>query len=174
MKSFQTYSELRKHLAPLFKANGFKRAKTMLSWVRPHRKLFLGAWCQVSQDGWDEYAGSKFVVEFQVGPESIIGRHTTRRERIGRLLNDSDRETIRTLQNDVIAKLTRPPWNYGLLHVSEDVRSWYLKQFELVERPYSQGDDIWFRYSRSDDVARWARFLITKLPEVFQQIETWV
>ena len=168
MKSHQVYSELREHLTPFFKANGFKRAKTMLSWVRPQRELFLGVWCQVSQSGWDEYAGSKFVVEFQIGHEPIIGLRTIRRERIGRLLNDSDRETIQKLQNDVIAGLTRPPKDYGVLHISQEVRTWYLNEFEPVQRPYSQRDDIWFRYSGKDDIAKWARFLTTKLPGVIQ------
>jgi len=173
MKSVQVYSVLRKRLAPAFKANGFKRSKTMLSWVRPQSELFLGAWCQVDQRGWDDYAGSKFVVEFQIGYEPVIGGRTIRRERIGRMLNDDDRGTIRALQNDVIAKLTRPPKGHALLHVGEDVRTWYLKQFEPIEQPYSQRDDIWFRYKDADDLAKWAQFLMTKLPEVIQQTESW-
>ena len=173
MKSHQVYSELREHLSPFFKANGFKRAKTMLSWVRPHRELFLGAWCQVSQDGWDEYAGSKFAVEFQIGHEPTIGLRTIRRERIGELLNDSDRETIQTLQNDVISGLTHPPKDHGLLHASETLRTWYLNKFEPIQHPYGQRDDIWFRYSSTDDIEKWAQFLIDKLPGAIQQIETW-
>jgi hypothetical protein len=172
MKSQLVYSELRDRLNPLFKANGFKRSKTMLSWVRPHRELFLGAWCQVSHDGWDEYAGSKFVVEFQAGHEPTIGC-SIRRARIGKLLSDSDRETIRAIQNNVIAKLTRPHKDHGLLHAGEDIRACYLKKFDPVERPYQQSDDIWFRYGSQEDVAMWAQFLIAKLPEVFKQIETW-
>src|SRR5215470_5866644 len=92
MKSQELYSTLREHLAPLFKASGFKRTTTMLSWIRPHGALYEGAWCQADQRGWDSYAGSKFVVEFQLGPEPVIGSKAICRRRIGELLSPAERE----------------------------------------------------------------------------------
>jgi hypothetical protein len=60
MKSPEVYAALKDHLAPSFQAAGFKRAKAMLSWARPQQNHHFVVWFQVSQDGWDSYAGSKF------------------------------------------------------------------------------------------------------------------
>src|SRR2546422_8760392 len=173
MKSQQLYSTLREHLAPLFKANGFKRTKTMLSWVRPRGELYMGVWCQADQKGWDTYAGSKFVVEFQLGYEPVIGSNTICQQRIGRMLSAAEREEIRTIQNNVIASLHRPPKNYAVLNVAEEVSIVYLNEFKSIAQPYGERDDIWFRYASKDDVNRWALFLVTKLPDCFRQVEMW-
>ena len=53
MKSTAVYRQIRDVLGPWFKANGFKRAKGMLSWVRPAGSQFLVVWVQISQHGWD-------------------------------------------------------------------------------------------------------------------------
>lgn len=173
MKSKQVYSTLREQLAPIFKANGFARGKTMLSWLRPQGELFIGAWCQVSQDGWDDFAGSKFVFEFQLGYEPVIGSRTIRRERIGNMLSASDRETVRGIQNRVIDSLQKPPKGYALLNISDDIRSWYLDKFQQIKRPYSERDDIWLRYRNETDVSKWAQFLVAKLPELLRQVQSW-
>jgi hypothetical protein len=173
MKSRQLYSALREHLAPLFKANGFKRATTMLSWVRPRGELYEGVWCQADQRGWDAYAGSKFVVEFQLGPEPVIGGKTICRRRIGKLLNPAEREEVRSTQNRVIASLRKPPKNYAVLNVCEEVSALYLEEFNLVKQPYGEDTDIWFRYVSKEDVERWAKFLVDKLPNCLRQVEAW-
>jgi hypothetical protein len=97
MKSQESYSTLRVHLAPVFKANGFKRAKTMLSWVRPCGELYVSVWCQADQTGCDTYAGPKFVVEFQLGCEPVIGKSEIRRARIGKMLSAAE---LRRHSND--------------------------------------------------------------------------
>lgn len=173
MKSQQLYSALREHLAPVFKANGFKRTKTMLSWVRPRGELYIGVWCQADQRGWDTYAGSKFVVEFQLGHEPLIGWNTVCRQRISRMLSAAEREEVRTIQNEVIAALRRPPENYPLLNVCEQVTTIYLNKFTSVDQPYWEADDIWFRYASKEDVDRWGKFFVAKLPNCFRQVELW-
>jgi hypothetical protein len=173
MTSKQLYSILREHLARVLKANGFKRTTTTLSWVRPRGELYIGVWCQADQRGWDTYAGSKFVVEFQLGPEPIIGGKTIRRERIASMLSAAEREEVRAIQNQVIASLRPPPRDHSFLNVSEEVSILYLKRFMSIEQPYSDRDDIWFRYASKKDVDRWARFLITKLPDCLRQVEMW-
>jgi len=173
MKSQQLYSILREHLAPVFKANGFKRSKTMLSWVRPRGELYVGVWCQADQRGWDTYAGSKFVMEFQLGRQPVIGANTICRQRIGGMLSTAEREEIRAVQNNVISSLHRPPKSYALLNVCEEVSTVYLKKFKSIDHPYSERDDIWFRYASKEDVDRWARFLVTRLPDCLRQVEMW-
>ena len=145
----------------------------MLSWVRPRGELFIGVWCQIDQRGWDAYAGSEFVVEFQLGREPVIGSNTICRQRIARMLSAAEREEIRRIQNNVIVTLHKPSRNYALLNVCEEVSTLYLKKFKSVDQPYGERDDIWFRYASKEDVDKWAQFLVSKLPDCFRQVEMW-
>jgi len=145
----------------------------MLSWIRPHGALYEGAWCQADQRGWDSYAGSKFVVEFQLGPEPVIGSKAICRRRIGELLSPAEREEARAVQNRVIGSLRKPPKNYPVLNVCEEVTILYLKEFDLVNQPYGDRDDIWFRYASKEHVDRWAKFLVDRLPNCLQQVAAW-
>jgi hypothetical protein len=173
MKSPEVYAQLRTELAPWFKANGFKRAKGLLSWSRPHGDAHVVVWCQISQDGWDNYAGSKFVVEFQRSTEPIVGAHPARRQRLASLLSPADREYVRTIQNAVIASLGRPPKSHPALQVSPSVTEWYLGQFNQVAEPYPERHDIWLRYASPQHVDQWAKFILQKLPECIGAVEAW-
>lgn len=173
MKSTEVYNTLKTHLAPVFQAAGFKRAKAMLSWARPQGDRYLVVWCQVSQDGWDDYAGSRFTVEFQLSDEAIVGARHVRRERFSKMLDDNGREQIRTIQNCVIASLRYPPAHHPALHISETTRAWYLEKFQKVDHPYSNWDDIWLRYGSKEHVATWAQFIIRNLPNWLKQAEAW-
>ena len=145
----------------------------MLSWVRPCGELYVSVWCQADQTGWDTYAGPKFVVEFQLGCEPVIGKSEIRRARIGKMLSAAElrRHSNDSEQSDYL--VTRPPKSHALLNAGEELSAWYLKQFKSSDQPYSERDDIWFRYGSKEDVDTWARFLITKLPDCFRQVETW-
>ncbi len=173
MRSQETYSALRARLAPVFKANGFKRARTMLSWARAQGDKYILVWCQVDRGGWDAYAGSKFVIEFQLSYEPVVGTSSIRRQRLGKMLHANEREEIRTIQNKVIASLSRPPRSYSMLNISEELSTLYLRQFQPIDEPYSDSEDIWLRYASEDDLDMWAKFIITKLPEFLRQTETW-
>jgi hypothetical protein len=88
------------------------------------------------------------------------------------MLNSTEREEVRAIQNKVITSLQRPPKNYALLNV-EEVSTWYLKEFKSIDQPFGEHEDIWLRYANKEDVQRWAKYLIPKLPDCFRQIETW-
>lgn len=173
MKSPEVYSQLKSELGPWFKSTGFKRAKGLLGWSRPHDDAHIVVWCQISQDGWDSYAGSKFIVEFQRSPEPMIGGRHTGRQRFGLFLSPEEREEVRMIQNEVIAGLHRPPASHPTLHVSQQVTDWYLAQFKLVSEPYPERHDIWFRYALPEHVTRWAEFIIGKLPKCVGVVEGW-
>lgn len=64
MKSTEVYSTLKAHLAPVFQAAGFKRAKAMLSWARRQGDRYVVVWCQVSQDGRDDTQGQNSQLSF--------------------------------------------------------------------------------------------------------------
>jgi hypothetical protein len=173
MKSPEVYSLLKSELAPWFKSGGFKRAKGFLGWSRPHGDAHTVVWCQVSQSGWDRYAGSGFVVEFQRSPDSVIGGLNARRERFSSFLSPEEREDVRRIQNQVIAELHVPPASYPVLHVAQQVTDIYLKQFKTVTEPYPRQHDIWFRYASPEHVIRWAGFILGKLPAFISVVEGW-
>ena len=173
MKSAEVYAQLRSELAPWFKAAGFKRAKGLLGWARPHNGAFVVVWCQISQDGWDSYAGSKFVVEFQRSPEPVVGLHADRRRRLVSFLTAEGREEVRAIQNSVIADLRQPPKAHPTLQISEQIADWYLGQFKSIEKPYPECHDVWFRYSSPEHVASWARYLLRNLSMCVAAVESW-
>jgi hypothetical protein len=173
MNSVEVYRTLRVHLAPELKAAGFKRGNSMLSWVRRHGDRHLVVWCQVSQDAWDDYAGSKFIVEFQLSDAPTVGARHIRRQRLPKMLDGIGREKIRAIQNGVIASLRNPPANHPAWYVSEEVSGGYAEKFREIDYPYSDRDDIWFRYICDGDLATWADFITHNLPTCLKQAEGW-
>jgi len=173
MKSTEVYSLLRSELAPWFKSEGFKRTKELLGWSRPSGGAYTVVWCQVSRDGWDPFAGSRFVVEFQRSADSHLGSFHATRERLGKLLSQEEREEVRRIQNSVIAELRPAPATHPWLQISPEVTAWYLKEFKPVSEPYSERDDIWFRYASPEHVSNWAKFILEKLPKCVDFVESW-
>lgn len=151
--SRRVYAIARKVVGPLAKDLGFRREKTMLSWTRPQDSEHLTFWFQVSQHGWERYAGSQFTVELLLSPRPEVG-HGRQRARMAEPLTDADREELRRRQNAVIIRLVRPPRSYTewLSSGSAELESLFLRQFEQVFQPYSQGEHLWFRYASEDDV----------------------
>jgi hypothetical protein len=172
MRSTETYAVLRQHLAPAFKAEGFKRATSMLSWIRPQGTGHLVVWCQAAQSGWDMYSGSQFM-EFQRSAAPAVGAIPSCRKRLHEMLDDEGREEIRTIQNAVIAALRQPPPMHPLLNDTDALRNWYLRKFRPVDTPYGAGDDVWLRYASEQHVAAWAAFILRRLPNCLKQAEAW-
>ncbi|MFI5387166.1 MAG: hypothetical protein ACHQ50_13730 [Fimbriimonadales bacterium] len=168
--SRRVYAIAREIVGPLAKDLGFKREKAMLSWTRPHGSQHLTFWFQVSQFGWNQYAGSQFTVEFQLSARPKVASGM-QRARLPTLLTDADREEARLRENAVISRLVRPPRSYveWIGSASADVASSYLRQFEPVDEPYYTGKDIWFRYASEDDVRRWCEFIVAKLPSAIDK-----
>jgi len=171
MKSNEVYGLLKHQLAGELKSLGFKRERSFLSWSRHNDNLYTVLWCQVSQDGWDEYAGSKFTVEFQRSAESVVGSRSKQRKRIGKLLSDLQREEVRSTQNKVIASLRKPPKNHPFLSVSPDLTKAYLAKFERDLDPYPPTQDIWLRYARPEHVDAWGTFLVRAMPQCVDAME---
>jgi hypothetical protein len=166
---------LKSEVAPWFRSEGFKRVKGFLGWFRPQGEAYTVIWFQVSRDGWDKYAGSKFVLEFQRSSEPVIGAgdKDARRERIASFLSPEEREEIRSIQNAIIASLQYPPKSHPILHVAQEVTEIYLKEFKAVSESYPEQSDIWFRYASPEHIARWAHFILGKLPKCIAVAEAW-
>lgn len=159
MKSPEVYAAIRDGLGPSLESLGFRREKALLSWSREHEGQQTVLWCQVSRDGWDDYAGSKFVVEFQRSDSPEAGAPSSVRARLSRFLADDQRAEAGRIQCQVIASLSRPPRTHPALHVSPDVTRWYLEKFEPLRGAYGPGDDLWLRYAKAEHVTTWADFL---------------
>jgi hypothetical protein len=172
MKSPEVYAAIREKLGPQLKFMGFKREKALLSWSRPRGGQHTVVWCQVSRDGWDDYAGSKFVVEFQRSQSPEAGAPSTGRARLVRFLTNSQRAEASRLQSQVIADLSRPPSTHPMLHVSPDVSRWYLDKFEPLRGVYGPGEDLWLRYAKPEHVQMWADFLCGVIPACVEAAES--
>jgi hypothetical protein len=174
MKSSEVYAALKVQLAPVLQGFGFERAWAMLSWSRPQKEDYLVVWFQVSQDGWDSYAGSKFTLEFQLSKDPVVGASSIRRQRFPRFLDANGREEARSLQNEVITSLLHPPPYHPLLRGSDSTRVHYLDKFRIMEQPFREQDDIWLRYGAKEHVSNRGIVVARKLPDCLSQVETWV
>jgi hypothetical protein len=164
VKSTAVYRTLRAIVGPWCKTNGFRRTPGgMLGWYAPAGEdSYIAFWFQCSRDGYDPWAGSKFVVELQQSDSTQIGtgRH---RMRIGRLIDDATRATVHALQNEIIARLPRPPKSHVAFN-DPSTAKWYQQKFE-PEAPYDERHDLWFRYQNEDDVKRWGQLILVHLPD---------
>ena len=169
MKSAELYRLLRPDLGPWFRERDFKAARrTQLGWYRDP----LLIWFQCDKSGWNQCAGSSFFVNVQIGaaPEPWSGPV----ERLQRFLTDAELEQMRALQNDVIRKLLAPPREY--IEQMREAFSKYrdgaamleaiLSDFQPVETPYRQGQDVSLRYFSPADVLQWSHFLLGILPRI--------
>jgi hypothetical protein len=172
MKSTAVYAHLRTAFGPWFKSVGFKREKAFLSWTRPHGGAHVTVWFQISGDGWDDYAGSKFVVECQCSQETVVGKHALRRERLASILSQQEREEAWVIQNRVISSLPQPPRSHPFLNATPEIGASCRRKFALVSAPYDDKEDIWFRYHSTANLATWVDFISTKLPSLVNDVET--
>jgi hypothetical protein len=166
MKAREVYKRLREEIGPWARAEGFKRTRTMLSWCRSRGKDCCVFWFQISRDGWDKYAGSKFTVEIQRSPQPHVGEVRAFRERLGAMLDESSREEARKIQNKIIASLPKPPRTHLL---ADD--PWYLEKFDPVLQPYTWQDDLWFRYRSPVHLRWWGQFILKHLPQCTREVE---
>src|SRR5262249_28341456 len=115
------------------------------------------------------YAGSKFVLEFQINGDGRPGGYPSRfRKRVPYFLGIDELREVQRVQNEVIRSLRQPPT--GLLR-DPSLRIWYLGKFEPVRTPYTASDDVWFRYASERDVARWVALLQPVLERVLPELE---
>jgi hypothetical protein len=172
MKAADVYGLLGTRLSPWCRAQGFKKLRgSVLGYHRPVSDGFVVFWVQCDKYGWDAFSGSRFVLEFQRGKEPGIGlsANEPKRLRLGRILSDKEREDVRTLQNQVIARLPAAPSNHPAFGANIPV--WFLDQFKPIAKPYGATDDLWLRYYSEADVTAWAEFLEPLLPSVLARFE---
>ena len=174
MQSTEAYRVVREVVGPWCRVQGFRRTKSAFpGWYKPVTDRFLVFWFQCDKRGWDNFAGSKFTVEFQLGSEPGIGtmRVGENRKRLPQFLDNKELEKMREIQNNVILRLRRPPSNHPALHISPEISAVYLEKFKPDTKPYKSSDDIWLRYYTDRDVKRWAEFVLAQLPLIVARFE---
>ena len=153
MKSTEVYKVLRERLAPTAKALGFRRTSGgMLGWYKALDGQNLVFWFQCSQTGWDPFTGSQFTLEFQRSPSSGPGDGVDR-ARFPKLLDSSDLEKARQIQNEVIVALQKPLRGHWSEQLQGDSQKWYQRQFWPVKEPFTSSQDLWIRYASPAHVA---------------------
>jgi hypothetical protein len=174
VKSSDVYAILRDVLGPWCKESGLLRTKGgMLGWYEQISKgSFLTFWFQVSRDGWDDFAGSKFIAEFQRGSDSRIGTGTLR-HRLCHFLGREELATVQSIQNDVIRKLVKPLSTEHVVYtLPQSLIDAYEARFDEVRTPFRPIDDVWLRYVERGDVERWGRFLLPLLPRIVETMSS--
>jgi len=142
----------------------------MLAYAKRIDGKNLVFWFQVSRSGWDDYAGSQFVVEFQLSESEKPGAVGGFRQRLPHFLTESELARVRQMQNAVIASLPQPPRGHAALLMGEQIATWYLRKFAPVSEVYHSKIDIWFRYHQPDHVKSWAEFVASVLPRITAEI----
>jgi hypothetical protein len=159
MKSAEVYKEINSIIFPNLKSNGFKKTKSgMLGFYKKLKSHYLIIWFQCSRDGFDEYTGSKFIVETQIGDTNEIGG-SVHRHRIPYFLTQDEFDIIKKAENKIKDKLRKPPKSHYIFSMSEDVQKWYNKKFEKDNIAYSNSSDIWFIYFDNSDIQKWVGIL---------------
>jgi len=175
MKSTEVYKEINGIIFPNLKSNGFKKTKSgMLGYYKQLKENYLVFWFQCSRDGFDEFAGSKFIVEIQISNSNEIGTASIVRQRIPFFLTDKDFKEIAKTENQIKEKLQKPPKTYFIFSLAEDIQNWYKKKFEKTNNSYDKSSDIWFVYYDKTDIEKWLEIIepmINKIIYDFEQTE---
>ena len=147
--------ELRPHVAAFLKEHHFKRLGDQ-SWIADHSGSYLILAVQARQSGWDNRAGGRFIVEFEVTSRPVRGTGF-RRERLWRLLDVEQRESVISI-NDAVALSLPKPHPRLLAQLGSSVAAHYLLQFQPM-KPVAGQIDMWFQYYDESDAAVWGAFL---------------
>lgn len=159
MRSTEVYKEINSLVFPPLKSNGLKKTKSgMLGFYKKLKSQYLIIWFQCSRDGFDQYAGSKFIVEIQIGNSREIG-DSLDRLRIPYFLTQDELDNIKRTENEIKSKLRKPPKSHHIFARSEDVQKWYIKKFENDNVVYNNSSDIWFIYFDNSDIKKWVGIL---------------
>ena len=171
MKSTEVYKEINKTIFPKLKSYGFKKTKSgMLGFYKKIKDYNLVIWFQCSQEGFDPYAGSKFIVEIQLGQSNEIGTSFDR-NRIPHFLTRSELDNIVKIENEIKNRLQKPPQNHFIFSLEDSIQRWYMRKFEKEDKIYSNISDIWFIYYDSNDIQKWMEIIEPVFDRIVSKFE---
>ena len=118
-------------------------------------------------DPWDDYAGSKLMLDFEIGTVENADLKN-RSFRSWRFLTEAQKEEARVMQNAVIASLCMPPPE-RTADLQVEARAWYLGKFAPVDDANRvQG---MLRYYTEAHVDAWAVYLLRLMPQFVKELE---
>jgi hypothetical protein len=176
MTASEAYKILRRTVGPWFKANGFKVAKSYLTYQKPVGSRWFNVRFQCNSQGWEKHKGSSFTVIMDFTDRSEIDFAPMRR--LTEYLTFEQLEFIRARQNRILASIPQPPADYikamvvGFEKVFRDPKPYieiYLKDWQPIAHPYKSTDDIWFRYFTEADLRAWAIVLHQHVETVYER-----
>jgi hypothetical protein len=175
MKSTEVYKEINKYIFPNLKSNGFKKTKSgMLGFYKQLKENYLIIWFQCSREGFDQYAGSKFIVEIQISETNLIASSSIVRDRIPFFLKENEFTEIAKIENEIKSKLKIPPKTYYIFSLDDEIQNWYKKKFDKIDSTYNNSSDIWFVYFDPIDIEKWLKIIepvINRITYNFEQTD---
>jgi hypothetical protein len=168
------HRHLRAALGSWFRTRRFRRStRTALGWYRAP----VLVWIQIEPPAWDEYAGGRFSLNVERGPDEPWAGPT---RRLPELLTDDELATSREIHNAVVAKCAPPPPDHleRLRSVFERgatgadaIIDAYLATFRPRVGPSDRHDDSALAYYDAADIAAWARLIRQALPRVIAEAD---
>lgn len=172
MKSTEVYKEINSNIFPNLRLRGFKKTKSgMLGYYKLLEEFYLVIWFQCSQDGFDRFAGSRFIVEIQISKTNEIGSASVFRQRIPFFLTENDFAEISKAESEIKGKFQKPPRKHYIFTLAKDIQEWYNKKFEKGNNNYNNSSDIWFVYFDEIDVKKWAKIIEPILNRMINDLE---
>ena len=173
MKSTEVYKIINLIIKDDFKALGYKKTKGgMLGFYKQINKLYVIFWFQCSQSAFNFYTGSKFTIEFQLSETDGIGSEAIERHRISHYLTQEELQYITKKENEIRKNMKKPPSNYSLLNMSDDIKKWFMKNYGPIRDVYNNDTDIWLRYIEEKDIKEWVEYfknIIKRIVGVLEQ-----
>jgi hypothetical protein len=147
----QLYAGLREALAPTLRSAGFSRTRGgWLGWTRRRDSEHLTFWFQCDKWGWDPAFGSRFILEFQLGPSPVPGEGS--------------------LENRL--RYDEPSPEHPIFLVEEEAQEALRAQYRPRLEPYNPRHDVWLHYFKPHDVSAWGSFLEPRILRVASDFVT--
>lgn len=86
-------------------------------------------------------------------------------------LTVADFKEINTNETSIKDRLQKPPSDYYIYTLSEDIQNWYMKKFEKSIKQYDQSSNLWFSYYDGFDIEKWIRVIEPMIHTIIYDFE---
>lgn len=166
MDSIETYREIRTLVAPWFKANGFKRAKSSIpAYQKQVDKRILLIWFRVNRFGWGEAMGYDFVVKCQLSKSEKVDDDSASCiiADLKCFLTRAEFEEARRIQRRILESIKPRSTD----RISQEL--WKLSN-EMENESTHEHLNYRFMHYDVDDLKDWLEFILPALPRIENEI----